>query len=60
MRCIPEPVGGAHRNPQATAETMKAVLIRHLDELEQLPTDKLRALRNERINGFGVFSEDPN
>jgi acetyl-CoA carboxylase carboxyl transferase subunit alpha len=57
---IPEPVGGAHRNPELTAETMKAVLIRNLDELEQLPTDKLRAMRNERINGFGVFSEDPN
>jgi acetyl-CoA carboxylase carboxyl transferase subunit alpha len=57
---IPEPVGGAHRNPEATAETMKAVLIRHLDELEKLPTDKLRSLRNERINGFGVFSEDAN
>jgi acetyl-CoA carboxylase carboxyl transferase subunit alpha len=57
---IPEPVGGAHRNPEMTAETMKAVLIRQLDELEKLPTDKLRAMRNERINGFGVFSEDAN
>jgi acetyl-CoA carboxylase carboxyl transferase subunit alpha len=57
---IPEPVGGAHRNPELTAETMKAVLIRNLDELEKLPTDKLRAMRNERINGFGVFSEDAN
>lgn len=57
---IPEPVGGAHRNPEMTAETMKAVLIRHLDELEKLPTDELRAMRNERINGFGVFSEDAN
>ena len=40
---LPEPVGGAHRNPQADAETIKAALLRHLDELEKLPPDKLRA-----------------
>jgi len=55
---IPEPVGGAHRNPPLIAETMKAVLIRHLTELEKLSPEKLRAERNERINSFGVFSED--
>ena len=57
---LPEPVGGAHRNPQATAESIKAALIRHLDDLEQLPPDKLRAQRNTRIDGFGVYSEAAN
>ena len=30
---------------------------KHLDELETLPPDKLRAQRNARIDSFGVFSE---
>jgi acetyl-CoA carboxylase carboxyl transferase subunit alpha len=54
---IPEPVGGAHRNPDAAAATIKAALIRHLDVLEKLPVDVLRAQRIERLNSFGVFSE---
>jgi acetyl-CoA carboxylase carboxyl transferase subunit alpha len=54
---IPEPVGGAHRNPEAAAATIKAALIRHLDVLEKLPVDVLRAQRSERLNSFGVFSE---
>jgi acetyl-CoA carboxylase carboxyl transferase subunit alpha len=55
-----EPVGGAHRNPQATADSIKAALIRHLDDLEKLSTEKLRAQRNTRIDGFGVYSEVAN
>ena len=57
---LPEPVGGAHRNPQATADTIKAALVKYLDELEKLPPDKLRAQRNTRIDGFGVYSEVAN
>jgi acetyl-CoA carboxylase carboxyl transferase subunit alpha len=54
---LPEPVGGAHRNPQAVADTIKAALLKHLGELSQLPPEKLRDQRNTRINGFGVFNE---
>jgi acetyl-CoA carboxylase carboxyl transferase subunit alpha len=54
---LPEPVGGAHRNPLAVAETIKTALIKHLNDLEKLPPDKLRAARNARIDSFGVYSE---
>jgi acetyl-CoA carboxylase carboxyl transferase subunit alpha len=57
---LPEPVGGAHRDPQATANSIKAALLRHLDELEKLSPDKLRAQRTTRIDGFGVYSEVAN
>jgi acetyl-CoA carboxylase carboxyl transferase subunit alpha len=57
---VPEPVGGAHRNPEAAAETIKAALIRNLDELEKLSADELRAQRNKRIDSFGVYSEAAN
>src|SRR5689334_5771303 len=54
---LPEPIGGAHRDPQATADTIKTALGKYLDELEQLSPEKLRAQRNTRIDGFGVYSE---
>jgi acetyl-CoA carboxylase carboxyl transferase subunit alpha len=54
---LPEPVGGAHRNPQAVADTIKAALVNHLSQLVKLSPDKLRAARNARIDGFGVYSE---
>ena len=57
---LPEPIGGAHRDPQATADSIKAALIKYLDELEKLPPDKLRSQRNTRIDGFGVYSEVAN
>ena len=57
---LPEPVGGAHRNPQATADSIKVALLKHLGDLQKLPPDKLRAARNTRIDGFGVYSEVAN
>jgi acetyl-CoA carboxylase carboxyl transferase subunit alpha len=57
---LPEPVGGAHRDADAVAATIKTALLKYLGELQQLPPDKLRAARNSRIDGFGVFSEVAN
>src|SRR6201996_6375091 len=55
---LEEPLGGAHRDPLATAASLKEAVIRHLDELEKLTTEELLARRAEKISGFGVFSED--
>jgi acetyl-CoA carboxylase carboxyl transferase subunit alpha len=52
-----EPRGGAHRYPLDTAQRLKAAIIRHLDQLEAMPRDELRAARSARIASFGVFSE---
>ena len=56
---IEEPLGGAHRNPAAMSASLKAALLRHLDALESLSRDELRAARARRIASFGVFSENP-
>ncbi len=53
---IREPLGGAHRDPGAAAETLKAALLRHLKELEAVSTDELLRTRAERLNSFGVFA----
>ena len=42
---ILEPQGGAHRDPQISGKNLKAVLKKHLQELKQIPADKLILLR---------------
>jgi acetyl-CoA carboxylase carboxyl transferase subunit alpha len=52
-----EPLGGAHRDPQAMAESLKTALIRHLDEVCALPPGELLEKRRARLRGFGVYGE---
>jgi acetyl-CoA carboxylase carboxyl transferase subunit alpha len=52
-----EPLGGAHRDQEQMAATLRDALERHLAELEQVPPDLLRERRNEKIASFGVYSE---
>jgi acetyl-CoA carboxylase carboxyl transferase subunit alpha len=53
---LKEPLGGAHRDPQTTADALKAALLRHLGELEALSIDTVVKQRTERLRGFGVFN----
>jgi acetyl-CoA carboxylase carboxyl transferase subunit alpha len=52
---IPEPLGGAHREPQTTAERLRDALTRHLESLAALPQMQLLADRRKRLRGFGVY-----
>jgi len=54
---IPEPLGGAHRDPTATANAVKTALISTLAQLTKLPTDALLAQRRRRLAEYGVFKE---
>ncbi|MDE2050295.1 MAG: acetyl-CoA carboxylase carboxyltransferase subunit alpha [Gammaproteobacteria bacterium] len=54
---IEEPLGGAHRDASAMSASLKTALLKHLDALESIPRDELRAARSRRIASFGVFSE---
>ena len=54
---IPEPLGGAHRDPAGMGEGVKNALLSALAELEPLSKDELVAKRRERLLGFGVFKE---
>ncbi len=53
-KVISEPLGGAHRNPAAMAESVREELTRQLDMLKSLDTDKLLARRYERLMSYGV------
>jgi acetyl-CoA carboxylase carboxyl transferase subunit alpha len=54
---IAEPLGGAHRNPTATAASVKAALVRHLRELQAKPRETMLAERSRRLAGFGAYAE---
>jgi acetyl-CoA carboxylase carboxyl transferase subunit alpha len=54
---LKEPLGGAHRDPQAMADDLKAAVLRHLKDLDTRSGDELVAQRYKRLRGFGVFSE---
>jgi acetyl-CoA carboxylase carboxyl transferase subunit alpha len=54
---IPEPLGGAHRDPRAMGNTLKTYLLRYLRELRRVPVEELLAARYARFRAMGVFDE---
>ena len=54
---VREPLGGAHRDFNTTAENLKETLIRHLDSIQQQDMQTVLATRYQRIMSFGVFEE---
>jgi len=54
---IPEPLGGAHRDPQATADAVKSALKRTLDDIQSRPVETLLAQRRRRLADYGAFKE---
>ncbi|MDY6942423.1 MAG: acetyl-CoA carboxylase carboxyltransferase subunit alpha [Pseudomonadota bacterium] len=54
---IPEPLGGAHRDPAEMARRLRTYLIEALAELRQIKTDELLAQRHGRLMGFGQFKD---
>jgi acetyl-CoA carboxylase carboxyl transferase subunit alpha len=55
---LPEPVGGAHRDPDAAAATLKVALAGRLTALAGRSADELRDHRLAKFRGMGVFHEE--
>jgi acetyl-CoA carboxylase carboxyl transferase subunit alpha len=55
---VPEPLGGAHRDVDAMAKTLKAALISSLNSLQTIPLDQLLERRYTRLMQYGKFEED--
>ncbi len=53
---IPEPLGGAHSDPGAMAETLRENLNEQLNRLDRMTTDQLLHHRYERLMSYGVSS----
>jgi len=56
---VPEPDMGAHRQPREAADTLKAVLLRHLEELLAVPIEELLEKRYARYRCLGSFLTGP-
>ena len=54
---VPEPTGGAHRNHQEMANTLKGVLVKSFDRLRQVPLEELLEQRYQKFRRMGVFEE---
>ncbi len=54
-RIIPEPLGGAHRDPAAMAITLKETILGELAELEKHDIATLLEMRYKRLRGYGAF-----
>ncbi|MCO7233354.1 MULTISPECIES: acetyl-CoA carboxylase carboxyl transferase subunit alpha [unclassified Cobetia] len=51
---IKEPLGGAHRNPQSAADSIKAALGEGLERLGAMDTDALLERRYQRLMSYGA------
>jgi len=56
-RVVSEPLGGAHRDPRATAASLKKALQDALRQVSDLPPAELVERRFERLMGYGKFKE---
>jgi acetyl-CoA carboxylase carboxyl transferase subunit alpha len=54
---IPEPLGGAHRAPAATAESIASAVLKALDDLKAKTPARLVEERVRRLRKIGVFEE---
>lgn len=54
---IPEPLGGAHADPDKMAETVKEYLIESLNELSKMTADERINARIEKFSKMGFYDE---
>jgi len=57
-RVVPEPCGGAHRDPAAMIGTLRKALVETLRPLVEMPIDDLLAQRRHRLLSYGKFKDN--
>jgi len=55
-RIVPEPLGGAHRDPAQMASTLKATILEELDRLGKQDVDTLLENRYQRLRSYGAYA----
>jgi acetyl-CoA carboxylase carboxyl transferase subunit alpha len=56
---VPEPIGGAHRDPAAAIDAAGAAIAAALDDLKDLDRDTVRRQRREKFLAIGRMSSRP-
>lgn len=53
---VPEPLGGAHQNQEQAIKNLRDAVVKHIDELKQIPLDQLLEQRYEKFRRAGFFA----
>ena len=56
-KIVPEPLGGAHCDPEAAAENIKATILESLKELSAIDTDQMIQARYDKFRNMGKVEE---
>ena len=56
-RIIEEPLGGAHRDPETMAATLKRNVIDEIDKLSRFDADQLLDRRYKRLRAYGAYAK---
>jgi acetyl-CoA carboxylase carboxyl transferase subunit alpha len=56
-RIVSEPMGGAHRDVQAMAKSLKKAILESLSQVQALSTEEMLATRQARLRAYGRFKE---
>jgi len=56
-RVVPEPLGGAHRNPLKMAEILKDVILEELHKLKEFTQEELLEKRLDKYSRVGIYDE---
>jgi acetyl-CoA carboxylase carboxyl transferase subunit alpha len=56
-KIVPEPLGGAHRDPQASFQSLRKALLEARKQLAEKKPKELVEERLERLMGYGKFKE---
>ena len=56
---IPEPLGGAHADPEAAAMLVRDAILKNLAQLKKLSPRQLLDQRYDKFRAMGVFKEGP-
>lgn len=54
---IPEPLGGAHYDPEKAAESLKKQILKSYNELKDIPGDELKKQRQQKFLAMGEYSD---
>jgi acetyl-CoA carboxylase carboxyl transferase subunit alpha len=54
-RILPEPMGGAHRDPDVMAGTLKSALLDELEQLDRHTVEDRAAQRYTRLRSYGAY-----
>jgi len=56
-RIVPEPLGGAHRNPKQAADILKDILVGELKKLQKVKPSRLVDMRAEKFGKMGEWEK---